>query len=189
MTDLRTFPPDRILAALALPANSAPGVQAALQRSLRASGHPTTPEPLKVSHADSSVVQGVLTQDGERESLSLTLYGAPRTKKTSNQLQRFGGRLKVVPSKAWMRWRDECLKQTNDSMRLRDQPYNLCALFYRDADRGDAIGYLQGLADVLQEAGIVSDDKWFTQFDGSRLLVDRERPRVELLIQRACAGE
>lgn len=141
-----------------------------------------TVEPANPDEISSKLAE---TSDG-LSSLRLTLYGAPRTKKTSNQLQRFGGRLKVVPSAAWMKWRDDCLPQVNDSMRLRDQPYNLCAIFYRDANRGDAVGYLQGVADVLQEAGVVSDDKWFTQFDGTRLRVDRKRPRVEIVL---CAVE
>ena len=55
---------------------------------------------------------------------------------------------------------------------------NCMATFYRDAERGDATGYYQGLADVLQEIGVVTDDKHLTQWDGSRLLVDKANPRV-----------
>lgn len=118
------------------------------------------------------------------DRLTLILYGAPRTKKTHNQVHRYGGRLKVVPSKQWMKWRDK-VKESGDVkpwMRLRDQPYNCRALFYRDADRGDATGLYQGLADVLQEAGVVSDDKWLVSWDGSQLLVDKTRPRIEIAL-------
>jgi len=114
------------------------------------------------------------------DSLMLTLYGAPRTKKTSNQLQKFGGRLKVVPSAAWMEWRDK-VKASGDVepwMRLKDQPCNCTALFYRDANRGDAVGLYQGLADVLEEVGVVSNDRWIVSWDGSRMLLDRVNPRV-----------
>jgi hypothetical protein len=118
------------------------------------------------------------------DSLTLTLHGAPRTKKTSNQLQRFGGRLKVVPSEAWMEWRDRVKASVDVEpwMRLKDQPYNCTALFYRDASRGDAIGFYTGLADVLEELGVVSNDRWIVSWDGSRLLVDKEHPRVQLTL-------
>ena len=67
-------------------------------------------------------------------------------------------------------------------MRLKDQPYNCAALFYRDADRGDAIGYLTGLADVLEYLGVVSNDRLLARWDGSEMLVDRKNPRVEITL-------
>jgi hypothetical protein len=62
------------------------------------------------------------------------------------------------------------------------QPINCCAIFYRDADRGDAVGYYQGLADALEAAGVVADDKWIKQWDGSRLAKDAGRPRIEVTL-------
>lgn len=123
----------------------------------------------------------------ELDSLTLTLYGAPRTKKTSNQILKIGKRLKVVPSKVWLAWRDKVLASGDMKpwMRLKDQPYNCAAIFYRDADRGDAIGYMTGLADVLEEAGVVSNDRLLVSWDGTRLRVDRKNPRVELFISPA----
>ncbi len=38
----------------------------------------------------------------------------------------------------------------------------------------------EGLADILEAAGIVEDDKWIVSWDGSRLEVDHKRPRVEV---------
>ena len=52
----------------------------------------------------------------------------------------------------------------------------------RDALRGDLLGYLDGIADALQEAGVVEDDKWILGWDGSRLDKDAAAPRVELVI-------
>lgn len=62
------------------------------------------------------------------------------------------------------------------------QPLNCGAIFYRDADRGDAVGYYQGLADALEAAGVVADDKWIRQWDGSRLAKDASRPRIEVTL-------
>ena len=37
-------------------------------------------------------------------------------------------------------------------------------------------------ADALEAAGIVSDDKWITQWDGSRLAKDADRSRIEVML-------
>lgn len=125
--------------------------------------------------------------------LTLTLPGPPRTKKTSNRLVKAGARHRVLPSKAWETWRDACYAHTLQrlvrSRRIESQhaiayPVNVAAVFYRDAARGDAVGYYQGLADVLEYCGIVDDDKWIVAWDGSRLLVDRTNPRVEVEVRR-----
>src|SRR3990167_9800113 len=49
---------------------------------------------------------------------------------------------------------------------------NCRALFYRDANRGDFIGYAQGLADLLEKRGVLTNDVCLVSWDGSRLLVD-----------------
>lgn len=117
-------------------------------------------------------------------SLRLTLFGPPRTKKTSNQLQRHGGRLKVIPSAAWMAWRDALLAtgQLPVEAPLPDQPYNCAAVFYRASDVGDLVGFQQGLADVLEEGGVLSNDRWIQAWDGTRLALDRACPRVEITL-------
>ena len=62
------------------------------------------------------------------------------------------------------------------------QPLNCAAIFYRDALRGDAVGYYQALADALESAGIVANDKWIVQWDGSRLRKDAKRSRIEVTL-------
>jgi hypothetical protein len=132
-------------------------------------------------------------------TLTLTIPGAPRTKKTHNRiiLVKSRGRKArrvVLPSEVWETWANAVLPaiamQTRRSpvpCPLPDRPYNCAATFYRDANRGDAVGYYQGLADVLEKANVVTNDKWITQWDGSRLLVDRENPRVELVLTEVAA--
>ena len=76
------------------------------------------------------------------------------------------------------------------SLPLLDQPYNCKAIFYRSRRIGDAVGYYQGLADLLQDKNlstmrgvtlnVLTDDKWIQTWDGSRLEIDREKPRVEV---------
>ena len=129
-------------------------------------------------------------------TIQFTVWGSPRTKKTSNRLVVAGHRHRILPSKAWTNWvktapilrgtnRDEPVRQV---LGVPDKPYNVCATFYRDARRGDWLGYCQGLADLLEKRGVISNDKWFCAWDGSRLYVDRENPRVEVTLTELKIG-
>jgi Holliday junction resolvase RusA-like endonuclease len=127
--------------------------------------------------------------------LHFVIIGPPRTKKTSNRLVRVRGRHVVLPSKANASWTSAAVPQMQaaaqrHARRLRLSSafplvtrVNVRALFYRDANRGDAVGYYQALADALEAAGVVENDRLCVSWDGSRLLVDRERPRVEVTLE------
>lgn len=120
-------------------------------------------------------------------SLRLTIEGKPRTKKNSGRIVPRGSRHIILPSEAWEVWcklRAPQIKAALSSGGLApiDYPVNCAALFYRDALRGDACGFYQGLADLLQHGGAVIDDRWIVSWDGSRLLKDATRPRVELAL-------
>lgn len=60
---------------------------------------------------------------------------------------------------------------------------NCRALIYRDARRGDAVGYYQGIADLLQHLCVLTDDRMLVSWDGSRLLLDPEHPRVDVVLE------
>lgn len=124
------------------------------------------------------------------EAMKLTIYGAPRTKKnhgyvavTTDKLGR--KRRTHQPSVAWKRWAKTATISTEvefgpDRCATIICPVNCCAIFYRDRNVGDAVGYYQGLADLLEKRGIVANDKFITQWDGSRLRKDKDNPRVEV---------
>ncbi len=122
--------------------------------------------------------------------MKLTIKGPPRTKKNHGR-RRYSRRKRMIvniPSEAFEDFEARALPQLKiDWMRLArgkpiTVPCNVAALFYRDALRGDAVGYYQALADVLQKAGVVKDDVLVEQWDGSRMMKDAERPRIELTI-------
>ena len=116
----------------------------------------------------------------------MVIVGAPRTKKTSNRVVRAGSFTKVLPSEAFTRWEAMAVPQMRIAWAGRQPvtyPVNVRAVFYRDANRGDLIGYMQALADALETAGVLENDKYVLSWDGSRLRVDRERPRVEVEIE------
>jgi hypothetical protein len=111
---------------------------------------------------------------------------------------------KVFPSAAWREWVKTArvlypggeirrakvgkdlvtlmVPEGGTGVRLRaiDRRMNLEALYFRDAERGDLFGFHQGLGDFLQEWGIITDDVLIRTADGSKLLKDVQRPRVEL---------
>ena len=118
-----------------------------------------------------------------------TIKGAPRTKKTSNRLIPANGsnRAVILPSAAFSAWNRiaqvELARVRAASSGLPIEfNVNVRAWFYRDAERGDACNYYQALADAMQEGRIVEDDGFIVSWDGSRLLVDKENPRVEVWI-------
>ena len=129
--------------------------------------------------------------------LTFTIYGAPRTKKTSNRLVRCGRFHKILPSKAFEVWNAMAqiyiAKLRGQSSEIQNwnrfgyqhDQVNCAAVFYRDAERGDLVGYQQALADALEEAGIVENDKLIVSWDGSRLAKDRHDPRIEVTLEVA----
>jgi hypothetical protein len=127
-----------------------------------------------------------LRREREGAVLRLTLFGPPRTKKAHNQVMMSGGRLVVAPSKAWLEWRDSLWRsgQMPSPVRLPAEPVNCEALFYRDKDTGDVHGFYQGLADVLEEGGVLPNDRFVKSWNGSLLLIDRGCPRIEITLTR-----
>lgn len=135
------------------------------------------------------------------ESISFVLPVTPRTKKNSRthvrKRAKSGNMITVpLPSDAYREMEGQIVvfvarrqlrlaafpfPVSMQALRL-EQPINCAAIFYRDADRGDAVGYYQGLADALEAAGVVADDKWIKQWDGSRLAKDAGRPRIEVTL-------
>lgn len=126
----------------------------------------------------------------------------PVTKKNSAQIipgRKFGA---LLPSEAYQTWSAGALKVFRDAEmveryrasvkgKLRtlhrwlpwpaiDYQVNCRALVYRHALIGDAVGYYQAIGDWLELAGAVANDKWIVSWDGSRLLKDPDRPRVEI---------
>lgn len=117
----------------------------------------------------------------------------PRTKKTSNRVVKAGRFTKVLPSQAFASFRAECLswapvmfaRHLGPKIFPIAHPVSVCALFYRDANRGDWCGYVQALGDILQDMGIIENDRQIQHFDGTRLALagDGIAPSVEVCIR------
>ena len=129
------------------------------------------------------------------ESISFVLPVKPRTKKNHGSVIKRGERKYHIPSEPYREMEADIVWAAMQSLShhsllhpvqlrtlLLDQPLNCAAIFHREKNIGDAVGYYQGLADALEAAGIVSDDKWITQWDGSRLAKDADRSRIEVML-------
>jgi len=66
---------------------------------------------------------------------------------------------------------------------LTTEQVRCAAVFYRDRNHGDAVGYYQGLADLLEKRGVLKNDRQIVDWRGSQLLKDSRRPRVELTLE------
>ncbi len=114
-----------------------------------------------------------------------TIHGAPRTKKNSQRIVRpkGGGSPFIIqgkPHDAWSKTAILQLRAQAGGAAAAAAPMNLRARIYRERRTGDLGNFLAAVCDALERAGVVENDKWILGFDGSRLLVDRHIPRVEL---------
>ena len=94
--------------------------------------------------------------------MKLVLYGNPATKKNSMQI----------------------FKNHKTGQRY---PINLKCVYYRKTKRCvDLNNLLAATCDILKDYGVITDDNYkiVKSVDGSRVLFDKERPRVEIEIER-----
>jgi Holliday junction resolvase RusA-like endonuclease len=119
--------------------------------------------------------------------MKLVIVGAPRTKKNSGRIFRnkATGAPMFMPSEAGKRWEASAAYQLMNQWRREPiaGPVHVSATFYRERAVGDLVNFMQALADALQVAKVVTDDKWIVSWDGTRLAKDPQRPRVEVEIQ------
>jgi len=139
--------------------------------------------------------------------MTVTIIGAPRTKKTSSRVVKCGKFTRVLPSLAYLEWFHLAMQQAPRIRReLAAQGATLplagavevSAVFYRERAQGDLCGFLQALGDLLQEprhkpkrngAGIIRDDAQIDSWDGSRRAKDAARPRIEVTITPLGLGQ
>ncbi len=122
--------------------------------------------------------------------LTITLHGRPITKKNSQRIVRVGKFNKIIPSKAYVQYEKDCLKQITGDKRLNlAGKYNLKCLYYMPTrHRVDLVNLLEATCDVLVKANVIKDDesKIIASHDGCEVLYDKNNPRVEIEIKEVC---
>lgn len=129
----------------------------------------------------------------------IILPGIPRTKKTHNSAfcipmtnaqamnskRDCGQRPIVNPSTTFERYQTECLWRLKECKERYTGPVSVQAHYWMKDKRSwpDLIGLLQGTSDILEAAGIITNDRDIHDYDGSRIVdIDKARPRVEIRI-------
>ena len=151
-----------------------------------------------------------------REIPGFVFHGPVRTKKTGQQIVtipnkgahrcRACGHIKgfprLIPSEAYKVWHLDAMRQSlgiKSGLKKAGIALPIAglvsikALVYQDANRADAVGLYESIADLLQDCGILQNDRQIEHWDGSRRLVDKANPRVEIylsvLVERAVQEE
>lgn len=119
--------------------------------------------------------------------MKLTIYGDPRTKKNSARIlkSRSGGRF-VAPSKAYVDYEMDCLRQIKRPHSPITARVNVrCAYYMATQRKVDLANLIEATCDILVKAHVLEDDnsKIVAAHDGSRVELDREKPRVEIEIE------
>ena len=110
----------------------------------------------------------------------------PRTKKNSQQIciNKYTGKPFISPSKKYKEFERAALWYIE---RIGiDYPVNIKALFYMKTQRRvDLTNLLEALDDVLVKGGMLVDDnsQIIVSHDGSRVLYDKNNPRIEVYIE------
>lgn len=118
--------------------------------------------------------------------MKITLFGRPITKKNSSRIVKCGDFHKIIPSKAYIAYEKDCLMQITGKFKKKlDGKYNLkCLYFMPTRHRVDLVNLLEATCDILVAADVIADDnsKIIVSHDGSRVLYDKDNPRVEIYL-------
>lgn len=118
--------------------------------------------------------------------LKFTINLPPRTKKNSQRIVVVRNRPMIIPSKLYKDYEKECKKYI-PKLEPIDYPINLKCVYYMATRRKvDLCNLLEATCDMLVHYNIITDDnsKIVYSHDGSKVLYDKNNPRVEIEIER-----
>lgn len=121
-------------------------------------------------------------------TIKFSIPGAPVTKKNSQRLVRVGTRIIPLPSKAFSEYQDKAGYYIPNKWAMLEGRYNVCCVYYMPTKRRvDLLNLLGATCDILTHYGVIKDDNSgiVVSHDGSRVLYDKEKPRVEISIEEA----
>lgn len=121
------------------------------------------------------------------KEVKITIPLPPITKKNSQRIlaNRKTGRPFIAPSKQFEQYQKDAayfIKPLGI-----DFPVNIKCLFYMPSKRNvDLTNLLEGIDDVLVQCGCIADDNYkiVSSHDGSRVYVDKDNPRTEIIIEK-----
>ena len=117
--------------------------------------------------------------------MKIVILGQPRTKKNSSQIAFKGNKRVILPSKAFKAYEKVALMQLARVQAVHGPIAVRCCYYLQNrAHWPDLVGLLQATSDILQAAGVIDDDKYIVNYDGSMIAgIDKDRPRAYITIQ------
>ena len=117
--------------------------------------------------------------------MEIVILGQPRTKKNSSRIALINNKRVLLPSKAFKEYEKVALMQLARVQAVHGPVSVLCRYYLQNrAHWPDLVGLLQATSDILQAAGVIDDDKYIVNYDGSKIAgIDKDRPRAEITIQ------
>lgn len=116
------------------------------------------------------------------------ITGRPITKKNSSRYVRVKGRSRLLPSPQFTAYENTALWQLKiqtGAMEPIATPVSLKVEYYMPSGSSwpDLMGLVQATADILQDAGILADDGYIEDFNGTRIAgIDKLHPRAEIIV-------
>ena len=119
--------------------------------------------------------------------MKITINLPPITKKNSQQIlvNKATGNPFIVPSKQYSQYERDAGWFIHKPEKPIDYPVNIKCVFYMPTERRvDLVNLLEAVDDILVKYGVLKDDnsKIVRSHDGSRVKLDREKPRTEIEI-------
>lgn len=120
--------------------------------------------------------------------IQLILWGRPMTKKTHQNIvtNKTTGKHMLIPSAANKQYENDCLRQITGAYRKNIQHNVTVHAHYWMKDRvgwPDLTGLMQATGDILQNAGVIANDRLITSWGNTRIVgIDKDNPRVEIFI-------
>lgn len=118
--------------------------------------------------------------------MEIVIQGQPRTKKNNSRIALINNKRVILPSKAYELYEKVALIQLARVQAVHGPVSVLCRYYLQDRKSWpDLVGLLQATSDILQAAGVIDDDKYIVNYDGSMIAgLDKNNPRVEIIIHQ-----
>lgn len=122
----------------------------------------------------------------QRMRVEMVIHGRPTTKKNSPRIVMANGRPMVLPSKQYTDYEQRAGWEVKGKGLHINRPVNVRAIYYMPTRRRvDLCNLLEATCDILVKYDVLADDNSniVASHDGSRVLLDRENPRAEIVIE------
>lgn len=117
--------------------------------------------------------------------MKIVIPGNPITKKNSQRIVLIGGKPRILPSKNFKEYEARAALFMPKMKFPIIEAVNVKCLYYMETHRRvDLCNLMEATHDILVRYGILEDDNSLIVWavDGSRVLYDKEHPRVEIEI-------